>query len=174
MNTEFKKWFIAERGKALATVLLTRREDLLVKETKEENGLDYTVHIKTPDNLGDQPFGVYVEASMTPVTLDGANKQLKPVMEKVQSIGRFAFPVCVFYFTVKDDEGYYAWAYEPVVPAEGGLKLLLPAEAHCRKLNNESLAEIVSAVKKWYDIFHRTITSLGNIEQAEVSVGRKR
>ncbi|MCI0461187.1 MAG: hypothetical protein L0Z62_29925 [Gemmataceae bacterium] len=172
MNAEMKKWFIAERGKALALVLLTRRDDLLVKETKEENGLDYTVHIKTPDNLGDQPFGVYVASGMTPVTLDGASKQLQPVMEKVQSIGRFAFPVCVFYFTVKDDEGYHAWAYEPFVTPEGTLKLLLPAEARCRKLNNESLAEIVSAVQRWYEGFYSTRTTSGsNSYQEPISEG---
>jgi hypothetical protein len=111
------------------------------------------VRIKTPDNVGDLPFGVYLGASMAPVTLEGANEHLKPVMGKVRSIGPFHFPVCVFYFTVKDDQGYYAWAYEPVVTAEGQLRLTARAEAHGNKLSNESLEDIVSAVKRWYDIF---------------------
>jgi hypothetical protein len=112
--------------------------------------------------VGDQPFGVYMGASMAPVTLEGANKQLKPVLGKVQSIGPFHFPVCVFYFTVKDNQGYYSWAYEPVVTAEGRLRLTAHSEAHCNKLNNESLEDIVSAVKRWYDFFYATITSSGN------------
>ncbi len=169
MNAEFKERFVTERARALAIVLLTRRDDLLVQET-EENGLDYTVRIKSADNVGDRPFGVYMGASMSPVTLEGANKQLKPVMGKVQSIGPFHFPVCVFYFTVKDDQGYYAWAYEPVVTAEGQPRLTAHAEAHCHKLSNESLQDIVSAVKRWYDIFHATMTASGKVEQLEVTV----
>jgi hypothetical protein len=146
-------------------VLLTRRDDLVVKESKEENALDYTVYIKTEVDVGNRPFGVFMMAAMTPVTLDGANKQLKPVLGQVQAIGPFHFPVCVFYVTVKDDQGYYAWAYEPVVTAEGQPRLMAKAKAHCNKLSNESLAEIVSAVKKWYDAFDATMTSEGNIEQ---------
>ncbi|HYT87944.1 MAG TPA: hypothetical protein VEL76_04435 [Gemmataceae bacterium] len=170
MNREFKDWFVTERAKALAVVLLTRRDDLAVKETQEENGLDYTVRIMTGHNGGDRPFGVYMGASMASVTLEEANKQLKPVMGKVQSIGPFHFPVCVFYFTVKDDQGYYAWAYEPLVTAEGQLRLTAHAEAHCNKLRNESLEDIISAVMRWYDIFYATITSSGDVEQAETAV----
>jgi hypothetical protein len=117
MNAEFKEWFVMERARALAIVTLTRRDDLHVKETKEENGLDYTVRIKTGGNAGDRPFGVYLGAGMTPVTLEGADKQVKPVLGKVRSIGPFHFPVCVFYFRVKEDQDYYCWAYEPVVTA---------------------------------------------------------
>jgi hypothetical protein len=96
---------------------------------------------------------------MTPVTLDVANKQLKPAMAGFQAIGPFHFPVCVFYFTVKDDQGYYAWAYEPVVTDEGQPRLKVRPEAHCRKLGNEGLEEIISAVRKWYDAFDETIRS---------------
>jgi hypothetical protein len=169
MNREFLEWFVSERAKALAMVLLTRRDDLVVKETKEENGLDYTVYI-TGDNVVNRPFGVCMTATMAPVTLDEANKQLKPAMEKVRSIGPSHFPVCVFYFTVKDDQGYYAWAYEPVVTAGGEPRLRENATAHCRKLSNESLEEIVTRVKTWYDSFYTTITSSGNREQVEGSV----
>src|SRR5208337_2760287 len=149
MNREFKKWFVAERARALAMLFLTRRKDLVVKETKEENALDYTVYIKTRGDARNRSFGVYMEAGMTPVMPDGADKQLKPVMGKVQSIGAFHFPVCVFYFTVKDDQGYYAWAYEPIVTAQGQPGLRAHEKAHCRKLDNESLEAIVSAVKRW-------------------------
>jgi hypothetical protein len=165
MNREFKEWFIEERARALALVLLTRREDLVVKETGEENGLDFTVYIKTEDNLGNRPFGIHLAATMTPVTLDTANDQLKPVLEKVQSVGPFLFPVCVFYFTVKDDQGYYTWAYEPTVTAEGEPKLAAHSTAQCRRLGNESLEEILSAVKRWYDSSYATITFLGTLSK---------
>ena len=159
MDKKFKEWFVAERARALALVLLTRREDLDVKETREESGLDYTVYLKSEAAVGQRPFGVYVAGTMTPVTLDEANKQLKPVLRKVRTIGPFQFPVCVFYFTVKDDQGYYAWAYEPVVTEEGQPRLRPQVEAPCGELGNESLEAIVSAVKRWYDAFYSTITA---------------
>jgi hypothetical protein len=152
-------WFIAERARALALVLLTRRDDLVVKETKEKNGLDYTVHIKTEEDAGRRPFGVYLAATLTPVTLEGANKQLKPALARVQRMGPFPFRVCVFYFTVKDDHGYYAWAFEPLVTGTGQPKLKPHADALCRQLGNETLDEIVSAVKRWYEAFYAALTS---------------
>lgn len=164
MNKGFKEWFIEERARALALVLLTRREDLVVKETREENGLDFTAYVKTERHLGNRPFGIYLAATMTPVTLDTANNHLKPVLEQVHSVGPFLFPVCVFYFTVKDDQGYYTWAYEPTVTAEGEPKLAVHSTAQCRKLGNESLEEMLSAVIKWYDNSYATMTSLGKSE----------
>jgi hypothetical protein len=167
MNREFREWFVAERARALAMVLLTRRDDLLVKDTKEESALDYTVYIKTGEGVGNRPFGVRVAATMSPTTLDEANKQLRPVLGQVQADGPFHFPVCVFYFTVKNDQGYYAWAYEPVVTQEGEPRLPAPAKAPCFELNNESLEKIVSAAKRWYEVLDAALTSSTSSEQVD-------
>ncbi|HEY7426217.1 MAG TPA: hypothetical protein VH682_18445 [Gemmataceae bacterium] len=167
MNREFREWFVTERARALAVVLLTRRDDLILTETREENGLDYTVYIRTEYKGGNRPFGLCLSATMTPTTLVGANQLLKPMLEKVRSIGPFHFPVCVFHFTVKDDQAYYAWAYEPVITEEKEPKLSVDPKAQCWKLGNESLEEIVSLVKRWYDSLYKTITSWGNTEHAE-------
>ncbi len=158
MDREFKQWFIAERARALAMIVLTRRDDLDVKETREENGLDYTVYIKTEAYAGNRPFGVYLVGGMTPVTLDTAGKHMKAALEKVQSIGPFHFPVCLFYFTVKDDHGYYAWVYEPVVTGKGH-SLISHSEPRSKKLDDESLGEIVAAVKRWYSVFYGDMTA---------------
>jgi hypothetical protein len=158
MDREFKQWFIAERAQALAFILLTRRDDLDVKETREDNGLDYTVYLKSRTDVGKRPFGVHMAAGMTPVTLDQASKQMKPALQEVQAIGPFPFPVCLFYFTVKNDQGYFAWAYEPVV-TERGHGLRSHAEARCRTLDDESLEEIISTVKRWYDDFYAPLTA---------------
>jgi len=159
MDTELKKWFVAERAKALAMVLLTRRNDLVVTETKEESGLDLTVHVRTGEDRSTRPFGVYLTATMNPVTIETTNSQLKPVMAKVQSRGPFHYPVCVFYFMVKEDQGYYTWAAEPVVTDNGQPRLKLHADADCNRLDNESLEEIVCDVNRWYDAFYETITT---------------
>ena len=49
---DFKEWFIAERARALAMVLLTRRDDLSIEESKDETGLDYTAHIRADEEPG--------------------------------------------------------------------------------------------------------------------------
>src|SRR5262245_55342997 len=109
MDRELKEWFVVERARALAMVLLTRRDDLLVKETREESGVDYTVYIRSEEGVGKRPFGVCLASVMGPVTPEAACKQLKPVVAKVQSLGPFHFPICLFYFVVNNDQGYYAW-----------------------------------------------------------------
>jgi hypothetical protein len=157
MDREFKQWFITERARALAMILLTRRDDLEVKETSEENGLDFTVYIKADADSGNRPFGVYVAGGMTPATLDAAGQYMKPALEKVQSIGPFPFPVCLFYFTVKHDKGYCAWVYEPAVTRKGH-RLMCHSEPRSRKLDDESLGEIVAAVKQWYSVFYGDMT----------------
>jgi hypothetical protein len=61
----------------------------------------------------------------------------------------FRFPVCVFYFTMTDDQGYYSRAYESFVPTGGKPTLTIHAVAHSEKLSNESLEVIVAAVMRW-------------------------
>jgi hypothetical protein len=154
---EFKKQFVGERAKALTTVLLTRREDLLIEETKSENGLDYTVQIRSGDFSGQRPFGILLRATMTPVTIKQANQQLVPTMRSIKSIGTFHFPICVFYFTVKDDTGYYTWGVDPVVTKQQTPKLLYRSMPECKYLTDDSLDEIIDAVNVWYDVFESSI-----------------
>jgi hypothetical protein len=146
----FKDFFVADRARALAQVLLTRREDLFVRETKKESGLDYTVEIRKPGERGPRVFGIYMRATMSPVTTEQANNQLKPSMGTFQS-GPSSFPVCVFYFTVKDDKGYFAWVFEPVVESLGSPKLKPHTDAQCRELNDKTLDEAIGIMNKWYD-----------------------
>jgi hypothetical protein len=150
MPLHFKKWFVAERAKALAMVLLTRRNDLEVHDTKTESGLDYTVHIKSEEGVGTRRFGILMRATMSPVTIEQANSQLKPTMGGLGPLNDVLMPVCVFYFTAKDDRGYYTWAYEPVIE-KGQAKLRRHTDADCCPLDNEALDEIVTRVSDWYD-----------------------
>jgi hypothetical protein len=149
MPPQFKEWFTAARAKALAYVLLTRRDDLEVRETKAENGLDYTVRIKSELDRGPQVFGVLLRATMSPVTIDEANAQLEPTLTDQAAADPF-LPVCVFFFTVKDECGYYTWAHEPAVE-EGRARLIPRAEADCHPLDDGSLERIVAQVAAWYN-----------------------
>jgi len=155
MPLQFKEWFVAERAKALAMILLTRREDLDVKETKGDNGLDYIVGIRAQEG-GPRQFGVLLRATMSPVMSEQANAQLEPTMGGMKALGPFGFPVSVFFFTVKDEKGYYTWGHEPIV-VDGQAKLRARSEADCRKLDDAALEEIVALVKEWYDAFFAAV-----------------
>jgi hypothetical protein len=52
--------FIQKRAKALATILLTDRDDLLIEEVSNEIGLDYIVRFRTTGKEGLREFGVSV------------------------------------------------------------------------------------------------------------------
>ena len=58
MTSDSQKHFLAERARALATVILTRRDDLTVVDTKKETGLDFHVYIERDDKPMRLTFGV--------------------------------------------------------------------------------------------------------------------
>src|SRR5436309_387823 len=158
MSESKQDWFIAERTRALALMHLTRRDDLVVTETRGPDiGLDYVVSISKED--GEQSlrqFGVVLCGTKSPVTEDQLNKTLRPTMQAFQRTGQFPYPVCLLYFSMDDDQGYYTWVAEPAVMADGP-RLIMHAKAHCRKLDREALDAIVASVHHWYEAFFGTI-----------------
>ena len=86
---------------------------------------------------------------MSSVTIEQANAQLQPTMAGLAG-GEVYFPVCVFYFTVKEDKGYCTWGHEPVVE-KGQARLRTRTEADCHPLDDKALAAVVSCVNAWYD-----------------------
>lgn len=145
---DFKTWFVAERAKALAGMWLTRRDDLEVRATKAEAGLEYVVRIKSDDHEEHRQFGIVIKATMSVVSIDQANAQLRPTIGQFTSANS-SFPVCVFFLMVKDDKGYFTWELEPVI-REGQPKLQANTRADCRVLNDGSIESIVAQVKSWY------------------------
>jgi hypothetical protein len=62
MSTTREPWFVEERSKALAGLLLTSRKDVRVRdERKHESGLEFLVEIETGDPLSTQLFVVQVK-----------------------------------------------------------------------------------------------------------------
>jgi hypothetical protein len=148
---DFKERFLAERARALATVILTRRADLTVAETKDDTGLDYHVYISREGKPVRAMFGVLLRAVMAPVTADEANKLLAPALDSFRRMGRFTYPVCLFFFTMRDDHAFFCWLAEPVLATDGSPRLLHHRQAHCRDLDDEALDAIVRRVVSWYD-----------------------
>jgi hypothetical protein len=156
-DLKFKRWFVAERSRALAMLLLTRGDGLDVREAKEETGFDYIARIKSETGAGPRSFGVLVRGGMSSATPEQANAQLRPTFSELSEEQAF-MPVCVFYYTMKGDVGFYTWAHEPVVE-KGHAKLPTRSEPNCRPLDDAALAEIVSRVSAWYDALAASLHS---------------
>src|SRR5438874_73864 len=149
MSASEQEWFVAERARALAMIHLTRRPDLVVTHGGRDVGLEYVVSITRE---GGEPslrqFGVFLRGTRSAVTEDQLNKLLRPTLASLQRVGPFPYPVCLWHFTMDDDQGYQTWVAEPAVVDERP-RLILHAAAHCRKLDRASLDELVAQVNRW-------------------------
>src|ERR1700722_7804486 len=107
MNPENNEWFLTERTRALAIMHLTRRDDLKVMNPRsaEDHGIALLVHLEKPSSRSLRPFGVALDASVSPITEARLNKALRPRMQAFLHSGDYPYPVCLFYFTMQDNQG---------------------------------------------------------------------
>ena len=150
MTEESRKLFLAERVRALATVILTRRGDLSITETKRDTGLDLHVYIDREDNPMRLVLGILLRGVYSPATPEHANKVLGPTMGQFLGMRKFTYPVCLFFFTTKTDQAYFSWLAEPIVK-DGVPKLVHRENADCHELTDELLDRTVQQVIAWYD-----------------------
>src|SRR5271169_157438 len=103
MSEQTQEWFITERARTLAQLLLTRRSDLVVMNAGQGIGLEYIVSITKQAGEGSlRQFGVFLSGTKNAVTEDQLNKLLRPRMQSFLQIGEFPYPVCLFHFTMDD------------------------------------------------------------------------
>ena len=151
MSQETQEWFVAERARALAMVYLTRRDDLAVVKAGQGIGLEFIVYIRKEDGeTSVRQFGVFLRGTKGPVTEAHLDKLLSPRMNTLPK--QFPYPVCLFHFTMDDDQGYYTWVAEPAVE-DGKPRLVLHNTPHTKKLDSPALDKIVESVDRWYDAF---------------------
>jgi hypothetical protein len=158
MPTTFREYFVTERAKALTQMLVTRREDLAIREIKEDGAFDYFLDIRREDSYDLCQIGLVVKAAMNFGGEDQTKTKLEEATERIRKIGSCNFPVAIFYFTVKDDRGYFAWIWEPEIDNEGTPKLSFQSSPSLRDLNDKSLNEIIDTAKRWYDAVHIALT----------------
>lgn len=150
MTDKAKELFLADRVRALAAVILTRRDDLTIAETKQSTGLDLHVYIDREEKPMRLAFGVLLRGSSSSMTSEAANKALGPAMGQFQGMRKFIYPVCLFFFTMRDEKVYFSWLAEPVL-SNGGPKLVHHAKANCVELRDDFLDQAVQRIVDWYD-----------------------
>jgi hypothetical protein len=150
MTNESKQRFLSEWVRARAAVILTRRGDLTLSDTRRDTGLDLHVRIDREDKPMRLVFGVLLRGSWSPVSIDRANTILGPTMGQFRGLRKFTYPVCLLFFTGQDERAFFSWLAEPVV-TDGAPKLVHHEKAACVELTNELLDEVVDRVVAWYD-----------------------
>jgi hypothetical protein len=143
MTVAARELFLADRVRALATVILTRRDGLSIAETKQCTGLDLHVYIDREDKPMRLAFGVLLRGVSSPMTADHANKVLGPTMEQFQGMRKFTYSVCLFFFTMRDERAYFSWLAKPVLT--GAPKLVHHGKADCAELTDDLLGQVVRA-----------------------------
>jgi hypothetical protein len=150
MTNEAKEQLLAEQVRALATIILTRREDLTIVETKRDTGIDFHVRIDREDKPMRLTFGVLLRGVVAPTTADEATHILVPTMGQFQGMRKFTYPVCLFFFTLRQEQAFFAWLAQPVVH-DGTPKLLHHQQATCVPLTSACLDQVIEEVVNWYD-----------------------
>jgi hypothetical protein len=95
-------------------------------------------------------FGVLLRGVVAPMTVDNANKVLGPTMGQFQGMRKFTYPVCLFFFTMRDERAYFSWLAEPVLTG-GAPKLVHHTSASCTELTTELLDQVIGRIVVWYD-----------------------
>lgn len=146
---EKRQKLIRERGAALAVMHLTRRDDLRVTQIDEDVGLDLRVRILSSEG-GLREFGVELCGAWSPIDQAHANKILTGAIRETQRYGPFFIPVCLFFFTMEETQGWYTWVAEPVV-IDGRAQLKQHRKAESDPLDKHALDALVERVNLWYD-----------------------
>lgn len=146
-------WYIGQRSEALAVMYLTRRDDLIVSRQKEEHGLDFLVTLLKDGGYSGRLFGVQVKATASTAKLIQRDDsvEIKLNLDPLRSLAELPFPVCLFFFTLENDKGYYKWILEPIFEDQSNSKLCFNKSNSFKELTNEEIGNIISSVNTWYD-----------------------
>jgi hypothetical protein len=74
----------------------------------------------------------------------------------LQTFKDLPFPVCLFFFILENDRGYYKWILEPQINEQKQVSLHFNENDELKELNDKEIANIISIVNSWYD--HRNNT----------------
>jgi hypothetical protein len=146
-------WYYGQRAESLALMYLTRRNDLSVSRQEMHYGLDFLVTICKDRIYSGRIFGVEVKASLSALKSNKGIITLPIRLTKHEAslYKDFPFPICLFFFAMENDKGYYRWIKEPVIEPKEQPKLVLSEGNELKTLTNEELDKIISRINKWYN-----------------------
>ena len=147
-----------QRLEALATVYLTRRADLAVSKVGADIGVDLIVQLIRESEPSRKMFGVMLKGTTDPISNEAqATRKLNSM--KVGPKGcELCMPVCVFLFSMQDNQGYYDRQAEPLIERDQ-VKIEVKKTLQAKILDPHSMDRLIEAVDSWYDhLFAKVVT----------------
>lgn len=145
-------WFIQERAVAFASLLLTKRNDVVVRpHAGTDRGIDLLVEILKDGKPSLRFFGVQLVGSIDLPDIQGADERIAACLPGNPS--EATFPLCVFAIGVRKPEGIYRWVIAPVVDG-GQAQLHQEGQADWQTLDAAGAARLIGQVNAWYDAFN--------------------
>jgi hypothetical protein len=161
---ETTETFINTRATMLATVFLTRKPSMSV--SRIDLGHVQLLASSLPrDDDSVKEFGVILWGTAKKLPNDEeatkhANTHWRGKHGVMNELPRFAMPVLTLLYSVEEDLGYYAWAWEPYIELPSDQpKLRKPDSLACKKIQSDSLDKIVAKVRNWHDALARIVFS---------------
>ncbi len=142
--------FLETRAAQLAAVVLTRHRDVSVEIEPggAGRGLDLLVSLLDGGREVGRLLGVEVQAvrpQVRPRTKEQALRQTSRQRHAVPSHCRF--PVCLFVFTMDDDQGHWRWIQRP---GARGPELIADEDSPLRPLTDAAVAGLLDAARDWH------------------------
>ena len=146
-------WYLGSRAESLALMYLTRRGDLKIERPSQDYGLDFMVVIPKGQAYSGRILGIETRAAVSARKTGKSAIALPAHIARGESshLNDIPFPVCLFFFTMEDDQGYYKWVKEPPLVPKDSPRLLLNKGTELKKLTNREIDKIISKVTAWYD-----------------------
>ncbi len=150
MTNETKEIYLAGQARVLATILLTRRGDLNIVETKKNSGLDLHVYIERDDKPMRLVFGVLLRGMVPPGQRGARQPDPRADDGPVPGDAEVHLPRLPVLFHHAGGAG--------VLFLAGGAgrerrraKLVHHEQPNCVPLNYELVDQIVERVVAWFD-----------------------
>lgn len=153
--------FIKERAQQLAIVYLTRRDDVLVTKNPAQFGPSLLVSLLDNGQDVGRYLGVEVGGTVSERELKRAEQtvEVRPNLMDFPTSRDTPFPVCLFFFTMRDDEGYWKWVREPICDSQRGGALSLSQNTALVRLTNQELETIWTSVEEWYQMRQQLVAA---------------
>jgi hypothetical protein len=145
--------YLGQRLEALAIIHLTRRKDLVVTKANLA-GVNLIVYITSPNEPSRRTFGLMVKGTTEAIADERQATRLMNSMEIEQKGGQLMMPVCVFLFSMRDDQGFFDWQAQPRLE-DGKVQLPLKTEFEAKRLDPVALDGLIDEVNRWYDSLYK-------------------
>lgn len=136
------------RAVQLAIVHLTRRDDVAVIQEPQDYGVDLLVSLQEDGRNVGRLLAVQVKAVRSTMSLSRVGHDSGPADA---SFSAFRFPLCLFVFSMEDDQGYWRWLRRPVSDASANRRLTTEQDETLHRLTDQTIDQILNAIRDWYD-----------------------